>query len=440
MLSVASSYLNLVTQNMRPKVEPVIKVTGEDADGNAVSLTWEASNIQNLTYKRGIDPVGREISYMELTWTEIYTSNLNEENYPEKYNNIIKYMAVDLTFIQNMNFSWESDSNTIAIPMPRMFLVSKPVIDGKKITWTARDLLYFLTESQTKSFTADVPYRNALRWFLLEERANFKNSKEILTAIQDTQYSVLSGGTITVGKNTVLDGSSKQILTGLANIKNYHWNFASSIAKVENFKNLLAKTVPVYTFSSNVMYDYPKMTALPTISGYSFKQYVCELDEENQYTLEPYETVTYDTATIYHFAFKGLGMANSAYSEGIAKSSYSDAETVTVIPASLNGVDFYKSLNQKGEEFIEDNTCNPYSNSDQDIKNRVSFLNEYFKEGSYSAEINSLSNLAIEPGDLVAIETNLFSGNNRITKRALVLSIELEYNGALKQKTIVHTR
>lgn len=440
MLSVGSAYLNLVNSNMRPKGEPLIRVTGEDADGNAVSLTWEASNIQNLNYKRGIDPVGREISYMELTWTEIYTGNFNEENYPEKYNNIVKYMAVDLVFLQNMSFSWESNVSTIPITMPRMFLVSKPVIDGKTITWTARDLLYFLTETQTKSFTADVPYRNALRWFLLEERANFKNSKEILGAIQNTQNSILSGDTATVGKNTVLDGSSKQILTGLASIKNYHWNFAVNSAKLVPFKNALAAGSPVYTFTSNVMYDYPKLTALPTISGYSFKQYVCELDEESQYTLEPYETVTYKNATFYHYAFKGLGEYKYSSLSMIAKSAYSENSPLTVTPANLNSVDLYLTLNQKGEEFIEENACNPYGKNDQDIKNRISFLNEYFKEGSYSAEINSLSNLAIEPGDLVAVETNLFSGNNRITKKALVLSIELEYNGALKQKTIVHTR
>lgn len=440
MLSVDNSYLKLVTSNMRPKVEPLINVTGKDADGNSVKLIWSASQIQNLTYKRGIDPVGREISYMELTWTEIYTGNLNEENYPEKYNNIVKYMAVDLIFLQDMSFSWEESKAPIPIYMPRMFLVSKPVIDGKTITWTARDLLYFLTEAQTKSFTAEVPYRNALRWFLLEERANFKNSNEILTAIQNTQAYILSGVTTTLGKNTVLDGSSKQILTGLANIKNYHWNFVSTVAALVDFKKLLAQNTPVYIFTSSVMYDYPKMTALPTLSGYSFKQYVCELDEENQYTLEPYETITYNDATFYHYAFKGLGADAGSLETVITKSVYSREASLTVIPANLNGVDFYKSLNQKGEKFIEDNTCNPYGNNDADIKNRITYLKEYFKEGSYSAEINSLSNLAIEPGDLVAVETNLFNGSNRITKKALVLSIELEYNGALKQKTIVHTR
>lgn len=440
MLSVGNAYLNLVNSNIRPKVEPIIIVTGEDANGNAVSLTWEAANIQNLKYKRGIDPVGREISYMELTWTEIYTGNFNAENYPEKYNNIVKYMTVNLIFIQNLSFSWETKVSKTQLTMPRMFLVSKPVINGKTITWTARDLLYFLTESQTKSFADNIPYRNVLRWFLLEERANFRNSKEIITAIQNTQNQLLSDVTATIGKSTVFDGSSKQILTGLANIKNYHWNFKGNIAKLVNFKNLLAQTTPVYTFTSNVMYDYPKMTALPTMAGYSFKQYVLELDEENQYTLEPYETITYKNATFYHYAFKGLGEYKYGSLSMIAKSAYSEISPLTVTPANLNSIDLYLTLNQKGEEFIEDNSCNPYGKNDTDIKNRRSFLNEYFKEGSYSAEINSLSNLAIEPGDLVAVETNLFSGNKRITKKALVLSIELEYNGALKQKTIVHTR
>ena len=465
MISVSQKFLELMQSNIRPKIEPTITVKGQDSEGNQVVLTWKPSNIQNMTYKRGIDPVGRTLPYMELTWTEIYYGKLNAENYPEKYNNIVKYMAVELSFEQSLGFfntwkdlysagytwknvleqfkTWKGVKRGVSketVKLPTMFLVAKPTIQGQTITWTARDLLYFLTETQTKSFTADVPYRNALRWFLLEERANFKNSKEILGAIQNTQNSILSGDTATVGKNTVLDGSSKQILTGLASIKNYHWNFAVNSAKLVPFKNALAAVSPVYTFTSNVMYDYPKLTALPTIAGYSCKQYVCELDEENQYTLEPYETVTYKNATFYHYAFKGLGEYKYDSLSMIAKSAYSRNSPLTVTPANLNSVDLYLTLNQKGEEFIEDNACNPYGKSDRDIKNRISFLNEYFKKGSYSAEINSLPNLAIEPGDLVVVETNLFSGNNRITKKALVLSIELEYNGALKQKTIVHTR
>lgn len=448
MLDVSTAYKELVTSNMRPKVEPVISVMGEDVNGNTVSLSWNASNIQTLNYKRGIDPVGREIAYMELTWTEIYTGNLNEENYPEKYNNIVKYMAVDLTFVQDMSFSWESDTEQTVLNMPRMFLVSKPVIDGRTITWTARDLLYFLTESQTKSFTADVPYRNALRWFLLEERANFRNSKEILTAIQNTQSNILIGVTSSIGKNIVIDGSSKDILTNLASIKNYYWSFAGDTAKLESFTVVLQNTNPnavlsanpSYTFTSNVMYDYPKLTALPTISGYSFKQYVCELDEENQYTLSPYETVTYKGTVFYHYAFKGLGSATSLLETAISKSVYSREKTINVIPANLNSIDFYISLNQKGEDFIEDNPCNPYSSNDRSITSRKSALNNYFIEGSYTAEINSLPNLSLEPGDFVAVETNLYSGNKNITKKALVLTIELEYNGALKQKTTIHTR
>jgi hypothetical protein len=52
--------------------------------------------------------------------------------------------------------------------------------------------------------------------------------------------------------------------------------------------------------------------------------------------------------------------------------------------------------------------------------------------------INSLHNVAIEPGDFVEAETNLYDGDNPITKKGVVLSFELTYNGKLSQKTVVH--
>ena len=243
-----------------------------------------------------------------------------------------------------------------------------------------------------------------------------------------------------------MDGSAKQLLIGLANIKNYHWQFIDDYATLVKFSDLLDKTewFPpeniAYEFTSNVMYDFPKLIATPTMSAYSFKQYLCELDKENQYTLAPYETTMWKDIPLYHYAFKGLGQYTDDTGTRLAKSTYSLNESISVIPVTLNSVDFYRELSQKGECFDEDNPCNPYSLTDQDIIDRISYLNDYFKEGSYSAEINSLSNLAIEPGDLVSVETNLFNGDTRITKYALILSVELEYSGALKQKTIVHTR
>ena len=72
MISVSQKFLELMQSNIRPKIEPTITVKGQDSEGNQVVLTWKPSNIQDMKYKRGIDPVGRTLPYMELTWTERY--------------------------------------------------------------------------------------------------------------------------------------------------------------------------------------------------------------------------------------------------------------------------------------------------------------------------------------------------------------------------------
>ena len=114
MLQVSDAYEELVKSNIRPKCEPIIKISGTDNEGKEIELIWKAKNIKDLNYKRSIDPIGRELPYMELTWTEIYTGNLNAENYPEKYNNVAKYMAVELTFMQDLGFynTWKTLNNS----------------------------------------------------------------------------------------------------------------------------------------------------------------------------------------------------------------------------------------------------------------------------------------------------------------------------------------
>lgn len=444
MLNVSEEYKTLTYSNLRPKCEPLIKLSGKDVNGNQINLTWSAQHIQKLSFKRSIDPVGRELPYMELTWTEVYTGNLNVENYPEKYNNIVRYMAIDLEFHQKLNFSGVTNDATEVLKMPRMFLVAKPVLSGQTITWTARDLLFFLEGAQAKGFEKNVPYRNALRWFLLDERANFKNSAEIFMALQNTQSNLLKNTTDSLNKNVVVDGNTKQVLIGLGNIKNYYWDFAGNIASLNSLGNLIdtmswKPVETVYDFTSNVMYDYPVLTANPSLSAYSFKQYVCELDEANKYTLSPFEKITVKGTDFYHFAYKGLGKpVGTQTTQEIGKSTYSDTNTLEVIPANLNGIESSIQKAFKGDVFVEDNTCNPYNSNDSEITNRAEFLSSYFL-GSYSAEVMSLPNLALETGDFVTVETNLFNGENRIKKTAVVLRIEIEYSGAIKQKTVLHT-
>ena len=237
MISVSQKFLELMKSNIRPKIEPTITVKGQDGEGNQVVLTWKPSNIQSLTYKRGIDPVGRTLPYMELTWTERYYGKLTAENHPEKYNNIAKYMAVELSFEQSLGFfntwknlfsegyTWKSVLELVktwrgvkrdvlkeTVKLPTMFLAANPTVQGQTITWTARDLFYFLNQTQTKSFDKNINYRNPIRWFLLEERGNFRNSNEIFDAITATQKKAISDVDGNIDKTIVFDGSTKNLL------------------------------------------------------------------------------------------------------------------------------------------------------------------------------------------------------------------------------------
>ena len=466
MISVSQKFLELMQSNIRPKIEPKITVKGQDNEGNQVVLTWKPSNIQNMTYKRGIDPVGRTLPYMELTWTEIYYGKLNAENYPEKYNNIVKYMAVELSFEQSLGFfntwkdlysagytwknvlerfkTWKGVKRGVSketVKLPTMFLVAKPTIQGQTITWTARDLFYFLNQSHAKSFAENINYRNPIRWFLLDERGNFRNSNEIFEAITQTQSRAISDVDGNLDKIIVFDGSTKNLLMNYASIRNYYWDFENNYAVLKSFADLNVKSLIDFEFSGNIIREYPQLTENLDMSAYSFKQYFAEVDEESSYTLSPAETITYKGANFYKFLFKGLGVPNSESGHSISSVAKDTIDTVSVIsvaPVNFNSYENAITIDSVGEVFIEDNPLNPYSSSDSFIVDRANILANWFGSKKYSMALNSLSNVALETGDLVTVPTNLFNGDTRVVKNAIVVGIELEYNGSLKQKTLLH--
>ena len=466
MISVSQKFLELMQSNIRPKIEPTITVKGQDSEGNQVVLTWKPSNIQNMTYKRGIDPVGRTLPYMELTWTEIYYGKLNAENYPEKYNNIVKYMSVELSFEQSLGYfrtwkdlysagytwknvleqfkTWKGVKRGVTketVKLPTMFLVAKPTIQGQTITWTARDLFYFFNQTYAKSFAENINYRNPIRWFLLDERGNFRNSNEIFEAITQTQSRAISDVDGNLDKIIVFDGSTKNLLMNYASIRNYYWDFENNYAVLKSFADLNAKTIADFEFSANIIRQYPQLTENLDVSAYSFKQYFAEVDEESSYTLSPAETITYKGANFYKFLFKGLGVpsSDSGFSiSNVAKDTIDIVNSITVAPVNFNSYENSITIDNVGEVFVEDNPLNPYSSNDGFVVDRANILANWFGSKKYSMVLNSLSNVALETGDLVTVPTNLFSGENRIEKTAVIVGIELQYNGALKQKTLLH--
>ena len=226
-----------------------------------------------------------------------------------------------------------------------------------------------------------------------------------------------------------------------ASIRNYYWDFENNYAVLKNFADLNEKSLIDFEFSSNIIREYPQLTENLDMSAYSFKQYFAEIDEENKYNLSPAETITYKGANFYKFLFKDLGVpsSNSGFSiSSVAKDTIDTANNITVAPVNFNSYENSITIDNVGEVFVEDNPLNPYSSSDSFIVDRANILANWFGSKKYSMALNSLSNVALETGDLVTAPTNLFSGENRIEKTAVVVGIELQYNGALKQKTLLH--
>ena len=92
-----------------------------------------------------------------------------------------------------------------------------------------------------------------------------------------------------------------------------------------------------------------------------------------------------------------------------------------------------------GEIFYEDNPINPYDLNHSVSISRKNFLNQYFSNSSSGLSFETLPNVAIETNDIIKIDTNLYDKyGNQIKKTALVVYMELNYNGSLKQKIKAH--
>lgn len=361
MIAASETYKNLVKSNVRPKCEPVIRVYGKDNSGNDVEIIWRAQNIKDLTFKRGIDPVGREAPFMELTWSEIYLGKLNAENYPQKYSNIGRYMAVELSFVQTLNtaktwktwkelfsgnikwsqetwkmwkdlFSGNVEWNQETFKMPIMFLEARPTIKGQTITWVARDIMSFLNTTQVyKSFVSPI---NSLRLFLLNERANFKQNKEMFWSLQETNNE-LKSIEISSSKKDELDGlivfddATKNLLVNYSSVYNRYFDFSKtihnglpvSVIKLHKSTDFAERNViPVDMF---VMYSNPTITDMSSISAYSFSHYRAVSDPSKSYELQPIETFEVINHKLYRYNFKKYGQTADKvlYQENIFKPS-----------------------------------------------------------------------------------------------------------------------
>ena len=465
MISVSNKFVSIMNSNIRPKTDFKITVTG-----NGNTLEWTAKDITNFTFKRGIDPVGRNLPFLELTWEEIYLGELDVNNEATKYNKVTPYMTVELSIEQSLNFAntWKDIAQmtwgeiyvrgmtwrdvfkkpvTETVKMPKMYLVGKPEIQNQKIKWTARDFLYFLNSYQEIGFQEYREHSNILRYMLLAERANFKNNDDIIKAIQKTQYdlsnSLLSAVYLQV--KTLFSGTTKNILKDGVSPLGYFFVMDSNGAYVKQIADCFGQEV-VFDIDGKIIKQYPKMTKSKNISSFSFTQYNVKLDEANKYTLStPDETFeNLNSSTIYRYFYKDFGMIEINDSNRdqyipttINKNILTTAQQITVIPVSLNSTQIFFNNEKNGEEYIENNPCNFWGLGDIYTNTRKNMLNSWFNENEYTMEFEGLPIFHLEPFDCVNVATNFFENGERVIKKGIILEQTLTFNGGFNQKTIV---
>ena len=467
MLPTSQAYEDLMQSNIRPKCVPVITVSRIDEHSILTYLTWESKDITSMTFKRGIDPAGRELPFMELQWTELYKGKFNAQQFPEKYNNVAKYMRVKLEFKQKLGFfntwklvkqktwaqvkesTWKEIKNNVAeetITMPDMFLAARPVVEGNTIKWTARDILSFLDESQTKAFNGDtytIDFINPICYLLLNTRGGFLKSKEMFESITEivddilTNYSGLYGN---IGETVVFNEETNSGILHYLNLQNLHFDFSTDKL---NIKNAPAYSEPVAVFSKKIIFNYPKITNGTNISTYNFKNYRMKENTSGIYSVLPSVSKHFGELTAYRYDYNGFGRAGSTtvIPSDLTKAwafAPNNTTPFNVIPLDYVGYDNYINNSSNGEPFNEDNQLNPYEAQDQEAVDRFNFLKSYFNGNNTALEFSSLANPAIETGDIVSVDTNLYDDNVQVRKAGVVVQIEVTFNGTCKEKFIVH--
>lgn len=462
MISVSQAYKNLTKSNIRPKCEPFIKLSGKDEQGNEVNFVWSAKNLKDFSYKRGIDPIGRELPYMELTWTEIYSGKLDEELFPEKYNNIGKYMKVVLEFHQNLSFfntwktifdkgltwadllgkTWKQVKNEVekeVIIFPTLFLTAKPIYNKQTITWKAVDVLSLLQENQTKAFISDAKTKNIIKYFIINEIGNFRQSPDVADCLTQSKYNfdenldIYDGNTIE--KDIICDGITKDLIVKILQLRNVYIDFNND----GSFGMMsLGRSVENGLFTKNTLRAFPEVQKNPNISNYIFKSYTFTKNTDKTYTKTPVYYKTIKGYDVFKVDFDGYGTTD----DGAGFLSLTQLSTLTTDPVHIIPVNWNSSDNiivgaEKGEVLSEDISMNPYNSDDWYAQERFKYLKSYFDKSS-TAKFSCLPDLSVTTGDIVQVETNLYKGAEATPKKCLVVKMELKYNGTVKQSFTTH--
>lgn len=465
MLEVSEKFRELMNSNIRPKIE--ITITIKNGIGEGMDLVWKGKDITSMSFKRGFDPVGRTLPFLELRWSEIYLGKLNENSYPQIYENVTSLLRVELKLSQKLDFETDEQEEFV---FPVMFLSAKPTVKENVVEWVAYDVLKYLDVSQTAYFDTRAYYSNVLIYILQNSVSPHIYNRYIVDYISKTVGELKIDESYSLVAPMLLDGESNSILKDVLSTISYCMDFKNDFL---NFSYVAADSVlDVFTnsnfyFPLKLQYKNPTVVKNSDISDYQYKQYYIQENPDGKYeqewsNFERYSKIDYSLgfaevyyALLFEYIFKGYGKISEDVSfpaNGDIKTAYSiidvndntenpsaDSYKIPVIPIELNSVE-NKIKNEKiGEVFIEDNKADGKSPDALETRARFSFLTRYFNKNCDSIEMECAPNIALETGDIIKIETGIENGlGERKIKDAVIVEYELQYSGSLKQKIKAH--
>ena len=415
---ISDKFAEVMMSNVRPKAEPIIRAIKTNDNGETTELIWKAKDIKNMSLKQSIDPMGRELPYIELTWTEIY---LGQEDFESsaKFINASSKMAVYLTITQNLGFynvwrtlysggitwedladrrkTWKSLKNNVeteSIEYPVLFLEDKPEINGMTITWKARDFLSFLSapffypNRATENISFFDPIISSLEGISDEEVStsefnNYLLNTKIMFDDAKTENPNLFMNKIYVNSDT------KTFLKNYLSLKNFYLIFDKEKLNFIRFLDL-PRANHKTSFKNNVIFKKPKREKIPQISKYIY--------------------------SIYDYNDSGDWV--QVYVDGNKNPSV--------------------TFNKQGEEYVENNPLNYYRHYSTPSE-KADTLTTYFDASKVVLSFECLPHFEFGSNDVVEVQSNLYTEDGTTkSHKTLIIKNEITYSGAFRQKIIAH--
>lgn len=452
-----------MSSNLRPQLEAEIVVSGEDANGEQMEVRWKSNELQSIKWSRGIDPLGNELPYMELQWTEVVVDGINANLQAVKYQNLISQMSVRLEWQQSMtltttwrtiyenntwadlftaNRTWRDITPVEVISTPMLFLKSKPVIKKNIITWTAVDFLYFANYNERKYYNGaenNTSVKNLTLLMLADLRATYWKNQQIRDIIgyslSNIEQTELSDDENVIDYDIIMEGALNNNIKDVFASRNLFLDFDNYGALI--IGSLKQKNID-FEINNLILKSHPTVTLQNAIGEYKCKEFAIQKNTDKAYELSPSDSFVDSGIEFNRYNYDEDGQTESPYSEINYDIEFKNenVQKVTVTPIKRNSYDynFVDSALSNADVVSEQNLAMPFKIDHQMPLERLRYLRKFQSNGLALLKAEFLGHPALSVGDRVTIPTNMVDINNeQIIKDGFIKSFIFTYNGASRE-------